>query len=154
MLLVRIGTEKRPVKIHHGTRSQRIEGSAQVCHSRCNDRGGEQAGKACGQLGDDKRWIDFVRAAEGLRWRVKMIKREQNDPHHEKQRELEKDHEAAGEKRRLALTLVFCGEQPLHNQLVRAVAGAGEKGSADHAGPEEIRLMPVEVEVEDSEFVA
>ena len=47
---------------------------------------------------------------------------------------------------------VACGEQALHHELVGAVRGHGEEGSAEDAGPEGVGLGEVEGEVEEVEL--
>src|SRR5690348_9020643 len=85
---------------------------------------------------------------------MKMIKCKQDDAYHQEQRKLEENHHSAGQQRPLALTFVPGGQQPLHNQLIGSVAGAGEKRATDQAGPEQVWLMPVEVEMEDGELAS
>jgi len=44
--------------------------------------------------------------------------------------------DATGEQRAAAVSLIFRGQQPLDDNLVRAVAGHGEKKRRDEPGPD------------------
>ena len=57
----------------------------------------------------------------------------------QKERELEENRDAAREQGRYRLLFISCGEQALHDELVRAVAGSGEASSADKSRPECVR---------------
>ena len=73
---------------------------------------------------------------------------------HEKQAELQKDHDSTRQQSALALAAAARGKQLLHNQLIRAVAGSVQKHAADKPRPEQIGLAPVEMEIENGELVA
>ena len=61
--------------------------------------------------------------------------------------------DSAHEQGLLRLALALRREQPLHHQLVGAVAGHGEECTADDAGPERVRRRYRERKIKDAEFL-
>ena len=68
--------------------------------------------------------------------------------------ELDEDDAAAGEKRGAAVALVPGSEQALHDGLIGAMAGHGEKRAADQARPECVLGREVPGKIEDLQLVA
>ena len=66
--------------------------------------------------------------------------------------ELEEDDDAGGEEGEAGFAEVAGGEHALDHELVGAVGGHGEEGSAEDAGPEGVGLGEVEGEVETVEL--
>ncbi len=83
-----------------------------------------------------------------------MRENEEQDTDHEKHGELEKNDEAAGENGAAAVRLRASGEQALHDGLVCAVSGHGEKSAANQAGPEGVVRRKIPMEIQELEFVA
>jgi len=83
-----------------------------------------------------------------------LRKNEEKNADEEEKSELEKHDEAAGDKRGAAVALVFCGEQALHDGLVRAMTSHREKRAADEAGPERVFGREAERKIEELKLVA
>src|SRR5712671_1312106 len=67
--------------------------------------------------------------------------------------ELDKHDGAAGEQGAAAVAFALRREEALHNDLVRAVGGHGEKGAADESGPEGVFGGEIPGKIEYLEFV-
>ena len=99
----------------------------------------EQAGDAGGHLVDDEGGEDAVAvgAADlGECRRMHSVEDEEARADEQEEGELEEDDDAAGEQREARFAEVLGGEHALDHELVGAVRGHGEEGSAEDAGPE------------------
>src|SRR5439155_21593235 len=127
---------------------------AQIGHGSGQNRRDQQPSQSAWKLGRDKGGEDAVHAAERRGGRKVPVEGEQHHPDHQEQSQLKQDEKTARKQGRLALSLVASRQQALHDQLVGAVAGAGEERAAHESRPEKIRIVPVEVKVEKRELVA
>src|SRR5229473_6695543 len=71
----------------------------------------------------------------------------------QKHGELDKHDGAAGKQGAATVALALRCEEALHDDLVRAVGGHGEKGAADESGPEGIFRREIPGKIEYLEFV-
>jgi len=83
-----------------------------------------------------------------------LSKNKEEDADEQENRELKKNDKAAGEQRASAILLVFGGQQPLHDGLIRAVTGHGQESSANHAGPARVFGREIPAEIEDLQLVS
>src|SRR5271163_1897924 len=97
----------------------------------------------------DEQGIDFIRDVGRVPMTV-GIEGKETDANDQEERELNKDHDPACQQRRPALALIAGGEKALDQQLFGAVAGGGQKGSADDSGPKAVgsceEVRPSEIE--------
>src|SRR4030095_10893922 len=128
-------------KVDDGSRGQRVEGAAEIRHRGGQDGGDHQAGASVREMADNKSREDPVAHGGNRFFRMVEIKAVEHDPDNKEETELEEDYESAREQGSFAVALVPGCQKALHDQLVHAVAGRVEKGSADHAGPEGVRYV-------------
>ena len=121
------------VEVDDGGGGERVERGGEVGHGGGEDGGDEQAGDADGHLLDDEGGEDVV---GGAKLRVQAVEDVEACADEEEEGELEEDDDAAGEQGEAGFAEVAGGEHALDHELVGAVRGHGEEGSAEDAGPE------------------
>ena len=122
---------------------ERVEGSGEIGHGGGKDGSDEQAGDAVGHLLDDEGGEESV-GGDGvgplsqvvLVDAADAVEDEEADADEEKEEELEEDDHARAEQGKAGFAQVAGGEHALDHELICPVAGHGEEGSAEDAGPE------------------
>ena len=110
--------------------------------------------KAGGHFAQQEQREDAIGALPGREQRSVLRKNIQQDSDQQKYCELEKNDHAAGEKRAAAVALISRRQQALHDGLVGAMAGHGEKRAADQSRPEGVLGGEIERKIENLQFVS
>src|SRR5581483_3742217 len=128
------------IEIHHRSGSKRIQRGAQVRHGSSKNRGNHQPRHSRRHLLHNVLGENTISAGHMRRQSSLSVIRKQPCPNQQKKRELNKDYDAARQQRPLRFAQVLRCEQTLNHKLIGPVAGHCEEASANHAGPEGIRL--------------
>ena len=137
-------------EVDDGGACEGVQGGGEVGHGGGENGGDEEAGYAVGHLLDDEGGKDVV---VGLEVRgMAAVEDEEADADEQEKGELEEDDGSGAEQGQAGLAQVAGGEHALHHELVGAVRGHGQEGSAEKAGPEGVRLGEIEGEVEHVEL--
>ena len=140
-------------KIKHARSGQRIQRTAGIGHGHGHDGSEKQAGKSYGHFAHEKKREDAVGALAGRQQRGVLREHIEEHTNQQKHGELNKHDNPAGEQGAAAVALTFRGEETLHDDLVRAVGGHGEKSAADESGPESVFGVEIPGKIEKLEFV-
>ena len=103
-------------------------------------------------LGDDEGRENTVRIRGSDAFGHSTVEIVEPGANGEKERELDQDHDAAAEQGNARVAQIFGSQQPLHHELIGAVAGHGQEAATGQPRPEGVVLAEAEGEVEDGEF--
>src|SRR5262249_50477118 len=125
-------------EIQHRACCKRIKRAAAIGHCHRENQSDQNSGRPRRHVTNEECRQNCAEPQARCQKRRMLRENEKQNSNEKKQTELEEDKKAGCNERSAAVALVSCRKQALHDRLVGAVAGHGEKCSADEAGPERV----------------